>query len=434
MSDSQENQPIAPPAYFASLTIENAKCFKDEQTIDLSDGHGKPALWTVILGDNNTGKTTLLRCLAYLDPKKIEPDQENKKKQVVHWRPRLMDIRTRRFSYEKSNYININSDIFLKKNNTFNSINWFVKKTGACAWESSFLKSGEMNSLVIYGYGINRRAGKAYLSGEDNQDYTETLFDDSTALTNIEEWLLQLYLAKKLGKNNTKNATKILDKIKPILTGGILPDVQDFDVDTTDDFKGFVKFKTNYGWVKLKDLGYGYRSTTTLVLDLVKKLFERYSDSVNPLHQPAIVLIDEIDLHLHPQWQRNIIKYLSELFPHTQFIVTAHSPLIVQSADAVNLVLLEKQDDHVLITQRPEIKTFKGWTVEEILTELMGLDNRILSDDYLKLIHDFDNGLDNDNYSQAKTAYDELVKILHPNSHQPKLLRLQMSSLAPDEL
>ena len=49
--------------YFLSLTLENVRCFGESQTLDLSDGNGKPAQWTVILGDNGTGKTTLLQTL-----------------------------------------------------------------------------------------------------------------------------------------------------------------------------------------------------------------------------------------------------------------------------------------------------------------------------------------------------------------------------------
>ena len=104
----------------------------------------------------------------------------------------------------------------------------------------------------------------------------------------------------------------------------------------------------------------------------------------------------------------------------------------MQSADNINLVILEKQDDHVIIKQRPDIKTFKGWTVDEILDEIMGLDDKTVSDDYLKLTQQFDEALDEEDYKKAKTAYDELDKILHPNSHQRKLLRIQMSSLSPE--
>ena len=186
--------------------------------------------------------------------------------------------------------------------------------------------------------------------------------------------------------------------------------------------------------MKLREVGYGYQVTLAWVVDLAQKMFVRYPypESGNPLHEPAIVLVDEIDLHLHPEWQRKIISFLKTQFPRTQFIVTTHSPLIVQSAEDINLVLLKKEDNHVVIKQRTDIKTLRGWTVEEILSELMGLDDKMLSDDYLKLMQQFDEALDEDDYKKAKNAYDELDKILHPTSHQRKLLRIQMSSLMPE--
>ena len=57
-----------PPAYFLSLTVENIRCFGPKQTLDLSNKEGHPAPWTIILGDNGFGKTTLLQCLAALQP------------------------------------------------------------------------------------------------------------------------------------------------------------------------------------------------------------------------------------------------------------------------------------------------------------------------------------------------------------------------------
>mgnify|MGYP006252345175 FL=1 len=149
------------------------------------------------------------------------------------------------------------------------------------------------------------------------------------------------------------------------------------------------------------------------------------------MQEAAVVLIDELDLHLHPEWQRKIIGFLSNLFPKVQFIVTAHSPLILQSADEINLVMLKKQGDGVVIEQ-PKIPTFKGWTVEEILSELMELGEKTHSDDYLRLMADFDKALDEENYEQAQKAFKELDKILHPQSSQRKLLRIQIGAIEYD--
>jgi predicted ATP-binding protein involved in virulence len=408
---------ISPPAYFGSLTIENVNCFQDKHKIYLSDGNGKPAMWTVILGNNNTGKTTLLRCLADLEPTEYRSDAINER---TLYEPKISNRFFHDISYKKFNFIGCEWIIDL------NSYDYYFKKIDASSSETKCIDKTTIGNAIIYGYGTSRRMGKASLSEMEIQDNTVSLFSESATLTNAEEWLLQTFFAEKLNK---PKAAETLERIKQVLTSGILPDVKDFDFDTTDNFQGFVKVKTDYGWVKLRELGYGYQVTLAWVVDLAKKLFERYPDSENPLHEPAIVLIDELDLHLHPEWQRKIISFLSEQFPGTQFIATTHSPLIIQSADNINLVLLEKQDDHVIIKQRPDIKTFKGWTVEEILTELMGMDDRTLSDDYLKSMHQFDEALDEDDYHKAKQAYDELDKILHPNSPQRKLLRIQMSSL-----
>lgn len=134
-----------------------------------------------------------------------------------------------------------------------------------------------------------------------------------------------------------------------------------------------VEFKTPYGWVHLSNLGYGYRTMISWIVDLASRLVEHYPDSPNPLAEPAVVLVDEIDLHLHPKWQRELIGFLTERFPNTQFIATAHSPLIVQSAGDANIALLKREGDHVVIENNPE--TIRGWRIDQILTsDLFGLE------------------------------------------------------------
>ena len=116
-------------------------------------------------------------------------------------------------------------------------------------------------------------------------------------------------------------------------------------------------------------LSLGYRTIAGWVMDLAWRFLDRYPDSPNPLAEPGIVFIDEIDLHLHPLWQREIISVLSSLFPATQFIATSHSPLIVQAPETANLVLLQKRDDNVEIVNDPGIP--RNLRVDQILTSLL---------------------------------------------------------------
>jgi predicted ATP-binding protein involved in virulence len=155
----------------------------------------------------------------------------------------------------------------------------------------------------------------------------------------------------------------------------VLPDVSEIRFSEPTEKKPVpgVEFRTPYGWVPLRQLGYGYRTMIAWVVDLASRMVDRYPDSPDPLAEPAVVLVDEIDLHLHPKWQRELIGFLTERFPNTQFIVTAHSPLIVQAAPDANLVLLKREGDHVVIDNNPE--TIRGWRIDQVLTsELFGLE------------------------------------------------------------
>ena len=119
----------------------------------------------------------------------------------------------------------------------------------------------------------------------------------------------------------------------------------------------------------------GYQTLAVWLTDFASKLFIRYPDSPNPQEEPAIVLIDEIDLHLHPSWQRKLIGFLSGIFKNTQFIATAHSPLVVQAAgDAgANMVLLKREGDQTIVHQ--DLEDVRNWRIDQIMTsELFGLE------------------------------------------------------------
>src|SRR5262249_54091058 len=134
------------------------------------------------------------------------------------------------------------------------------------------------------------------------------------------------------------------------------------------------EFKTPYGWVPLRNLGYGYQTLIAWVTDFANRIVERYPDSPDPLAEPAVVAVDEIDLHLHPVWQRKLMDFLTERFPNTQFIATSHSPLVVQAAADANLVVLRREGDHVVIDN--DVDYIRNWRIDQILTsDLFGLES-----------------------------------------------------------
>src|SRR5262245_26769003 len=130
-----------------------------------------------------------------------------------------------------------------------------------------------------------------------------------------------------------------------------------------------IRFQTPTGLTTLSGLSHGYQTTLAMTVDLAWQLFKFHKTSEDPLREPAVVLIDEIDLHLHPMWQRTIIDNLTTIFPRVQFIATAHSPLLVQTALAVESVVIAVMQlvgDHVEIVSNPEV--VRGWRVDQILT------------------------------------------------------------------
>ncbi|WP_031479860.1 AAA family ATPase [Maridesulfovibrio frigidus] len=95
-------------------------------------------------------------------------------------------------------------------------------------------------------------------------------------------------------------------------------------------------------------------------------------DGTNPLEAEHILIIDEIDLHLHPKWQRKVIPALLENFPKCQFIVTTHSPQILSEVSADNIISLYRDANGDIQYEKP-VRS-KGLSVSDVLTEVMGQD------------------------------------------------------------
>lgn len=108
--------------------------------------------------------------------------------------------------------------------------------------------------------------------------------------------------------------------------------------------KAYPKFKIRKGTeidLSLDQLSDGEKMTLMLVVDIAKNLITKKTENKNPLENKGIVLVDEIELHLHPSWQREIIPALMKTFPNVQFIVTTHSPQVLSNIDGNNVFIID---------------------------------------------------------------------------------------------
>lgn len=379
-----------PPAYFLSLTVEDVRCFGSRQTLDLSDGNDRPAPWTVILGDNGVGKTTLLQCLAGMEPF-TESLLMNTNSYLPSFasveHPQSRFVRTLSMKRRPETDSDVRVDICYGSplsqvetqpvSRVAMSVSFEEDAAGRRVCEVADVTLADICGLRCYGYGASRRIGNSALSESGDRNTYASLFSEDAALLNGEEWLLQIdYAAAKSGDSPSgRRAKEQLDQVKNVLIH-LLPDVKAIRITepSSELPNPRVEMLTPYGWVHLESLSLGYKTLIAWMVDLAAHLLERYPESEDPLSEPAVVLVDEIDLHLHPRWQRTIISYLSERFVNTQFIVTAHSPLIVQGAKDANIVLLRREGDHVVIDN--DVKRIAGWRADQILTSgLFGLES-----------------------------------------------------------
>lgn len=169
--------------------------------------------------------------------------------------------------------------------------------------------------------------------------------------------------------------------------------------------------------LRIEQLSGGYKAVLSIVSDIAKRLSVANPHSDNPLEEEAIILIDELDLHLHPKWQKTITNDLKRTFPNCQFIITTHSPFIIQSLNKEEVINIEKDNNE-------KQGSFTGWSIEEIQEYEMGVERK--TDNFKRLIENFSEAVDDDDTARAKELYNELVSMIHPQSNEKKILDLDM--------
>ena len=150
-----------------------------------------------------------------------------------------------------------------------------------------------------------------------------------------------------------------------------------------------------------------------LVADCARRLAIANPTMDDPLLGEGIILIDEVDLHLHPAWQRMVLPQLTKTFPNCQIIVSTHSPQILGEVDATQIRILTQNEENLNSYYIPT--QAKGLTSNDILDELMSPDgnslirNAVISE---KLTSIFEH-IDNDEFAVAQQQIDVLKETLH---------------------
>lgn len=170
-----------------------------------------------------------------------------------------------------------------------------------------------------------------------------TLFQEAASLAEVDEWFRSLSHKALEGRDPEKRQREL---ILELLRDELLPN--QITVDRVDSDGLWLRDRTGLclAWSDMSD---GYRSALALLTDILRHLFDAYGEANLvqcdengrlTVSRSGVVLIDEVDAHLHPEWQREIGFWLKRHFPRIQFIVTTHSPIICQAADTNGLFVL----------------------------------------------------------------------------------------------
>lgn len=410
-----------------SLSVKNLRLFgEDEQTIQFDSSKNI----TLLLGDNGAGKTSLLygcsvllsqfykhfpscstKTFTEVDVRNIS---NNRKADYLHAGIKL--------KIDSNNTESIAINMFKKGNSTKNTLSSELKAISDYSLEvKTKLDNGEQVALpIIAYYGTERGQIKPVERRRNFNDifprwevYKSDSLESATDFKRFFTWfernedLERREQIRQLKATGTSSySSHVLNAVRTALNKLFPNYLQNPRVETSPlrFVMDNITELDNPIEQRLEKMSDGYRITIALVADIASRLAEanpseEVSGLKDPLNAQGIVMIDEIDLHLHPKLQREILHRLSEIFPNVQFIVTTHSPNVVIGAlDIVQIIKLNQG----YIDNSINIEKYKNYDVSLLL----------LSDIFDQV------DIRTHEYIELNTQYEKLLEILHPNKEE----------------
>lgn len=408
--------------YIKRVYLENVRCF-DKFEIDFED-QGSSIL---ILGDNGDGKSTILKSIAMglCDDTSASALFREMQGEFVQ---RDKSIDEAKLGSKAIIEIDLTSGggVVYRIETIITSLKAFErvdqKRFRLRGKEKKELQESDFpwDKIFVCGYGPGLRTqGNADIQHYLSVDAIYPLFKYDARLQNPELGIRRIIDAVRgeysTPKAKDDNSRKLLDVIKQLLS--VLLDLEDAkQINLTPTG---IKVEGHWGKAELGEMGDGYQATVTWVIDFISWWFLDLvaKDNLSLLKRKTfgdikgIVLIDEIEQHLHPKWQRTVLHKLQQSFPGVQFISTTHSPLVASGSSEIKV--------HILRAGGHKIVTPYGWLAEDVYS-IMGLtgssrapeyENKILGKYEDLLSKRLDGTIKKQDMSELKKLKTELAKL-----------------------
>jgi len=367
--------------------------------------------FNIICGQNGIGKTTILDCLA----QSFAGSQTTLKKTA---------------GFEKGQWdinVTINGNVSSKSFLT----NQFHPNETSRNYNGYYQNS---NDVIVFKTHRNIEYIKLDSLGTDQiKDHNNFSYETiSGSVSNeLKNWFVNRFLFSAQPNTLDENQLKNYELAKECFT--ILNPSIKFSKVLPNSFD--ILLSTPLGDIYFEYLSSGYKSSLALILGLIQEIELRYKNPSKFIKDfDGIVLIDEIDLHLHPEWQAKIYEALKFILPNAQVITSTHSPHIIQVSNAseiIPLVITETNEVNInpIVNQ---MYGCQGWSVEEILTDVMGMTETRTST-YLNAISNFNIAIDNEDYEKANEQFLILDAMLHPENSLKKILKIQLTGISTND-
>jgi predicted ATP-binding protein involved in virulence len=325
--------------FLKDIELINFKCHTHLKVDFSTEDAKKPTRKTTfILGENGTGKSALLKAIALVTAGSNaladilgNPDSwiQNKKKQFVinativtaEAQERMISLKVSR-GQQMREILNENRTTLEQLDNA--------------------IKNADRNYFIL-AYGAGRRLNKTDSKIVSKESFyrsprssgIQSLFNNDAALVSLANW------AMDLDYSSDGSGVAI---IKKALNEFLVENVKFKKIDRQ---RGQLLFSTKDGEIPLEQLSDGYQNVAAWVGDLMFNITNSFKNYKDPLKARGVLLIDEIDLHLHPKWQRRLHSFLENKLPNFQIIVTTHSPLTAQQGREHELYALQRNDKKI---------------------------------------------------------------------------------------